>query len=121
MKKYLILFIITLLVFLFFRLPYRNFIYSNNIFDFFIADTAPNFLTIYLFVFFKKSQKIKHNNLMLVVFSFLGLTIYEFFLQTHIYKGARIDLLDILASLIASITVYFICEKIDEIIVSKKT
>lgn len=116
MKKYIVLFTVTLLIFLFFRLPYRNYIYSNNIFDFFIADTAPNFLTIYLFVFFKKSQKQPQNNLVLVVFSFLGLTIYELFLQTHIYKGARIDLLDILASFIASITVYFICEKIDKII-----
>ncbi len=115
MKKYLVFFIVTLLIFLFFRLPYRNYIYSNDIFDFFIADTAPNFLTIYLFVFLKKSQKIKYNNLVLIIFSFLGLVIYELFIQVHIYKGARIDLLDILASLIASISVYFICEKIDEI------
>ena len=113
MKKYFILFIITLFVFVFFRLPYRNYIYSNNIFDFFIADTAPNFIAVFLFVFFKKSQNKTHNNLALCFFTFLGLVVYEYYIQIHLYKGAAIDIFDAISSLIAAVIVYFICEKMD--------
>ncbi|MCL7752476.1 hypothetical protein [Polaribacter sp. Z022] len=112
-KKYFILFLIAIALFLFFRLPYRNYIYSNNFFDFYIADTSPNFFTVFLFVFLKKSQKKNHKNLQLCFFTFFGLILYEFFIQTKIYRGATIDNLDVIASLIAAVLCYFVCEKID--------
>jgi len=110
---YLILFLLSLFIFILFRIPYRQYIYSNSIFDFYIADTAPNFIAVFLFVFLKKWQKKNIPNKLLTISTFLGLTFYELFIQTHVYKGAVIDRLDILATFIASIIAYFICQYID--------
>ena len=110
-KKYLILFIITLVIFTLFRIPYRNYIYKNHIFDFHIADTAPNFFAVFLFVFLKKSGKESHNNLLLIFCSFLVMVLYEYFIQK--YMGLTIDPLDIIASFFGCLLVFFICKKID--------
>jgi len=118
---YTILFVITSLLFIVFRFPYRTFIYRYDLFDFYIADTSPNFLAVLMFVFFKKRQKNKHNNFQICFFSFVGLVIYEFFIQIHIYPGATIDLLDVISSLLASVISYFICNYFDsKIVIHKK-
>ncbi|MFS4415350.1 hypothetical protein [Maribacter sp. 2307ULW6-5] len=129
MKIYRILFIFTLALFLFFRLPYRSYVYANDIFDFFIADSAPNFYAVFLFVFLKKGQKnalyrkkIKkqHHNIFLALSALLAFITYEFTIQIYAYPGARIDKYDVLASFIAFILVYFLCERIDGKIALKK-
>jgi len=112
-KYYTVLFIISFILFLFFRLPYRNFIYSKHLFDFYIADTAPNFFVIFLFVFLKKiNNDAKISNFHLVLFSFIGIVIYEVFIQSY-FKYATIDYKDILASLLASLIVFFIIKHKD--------
>ena len=107
-KKYLLLSIISIILFLYFRILYRPFIYKNNFFDFYVADTAPNFFPVLVFVFFKKYQDTSINTYIVSSAAFIGLTIYEFFIQHHIYTST-FDWKDIFASLLASILAIIIC------------
>jgi len=103
-------------------MPYRNYIYSNNINDFYIADTAPNFIAVFLFIFFKKWQNknftiFKTNftaNVVLAASSFLGMLFYELFIQKY-FAYAVVDINDIYASLLASVIGFFIIQKIDNL------
>lgn len=110
---YLIMLIISSLLFIFFRLPYRNYIYENKIFDFHIADSSPNFFAVFMFVFYKKLSPRKLRNTTICSASFLGLSVYEIFIQQHIYK-ATFDINDIIASAIASLIAYLICMQLDK-------
>lgn len=111
-KKYLFLFFLTLGFFFFFRFPYREFIYTNGISDYHIADTAPNFFGVFLFVFLKKSQKKKHSNILLCSGAFLGMIAYEYVVQPFV-GFATVDFFDLLASLFASLIVFSVCNRVD--------
>lgn len=110
--KYLLLFIASAIFFLVMRLPYRKFIYQQGHWDLHIADTAPNFLAVLLFVFYKKCRGSVHSNQLLVSGAFLGLLLYELMIQTHIYD-ATIDVLDIIASLVGSSFAFLVCYYLD--------
>tara|TARA_R110000823_G_scaffold309225_1_gene433282 strand:+ start:369 stop:758 length:390 start_codon:yes stop_codon:yes gene_type:complete len=112
-KIYILLLIVSVIIFIIFRFPYREFIYENNYFDFYIADVAPNFWAVPMYFFFKKSFKKSPSNIRLALGSFLGLVVYEIWIQKYIYN-ATLDYLDILASLISSIVFYFLCEYLDK-------
>jgi len=49
---YAVLFLISSVLFAVFRLPYRQYVYENNVYDFHFADVAPNFFSVFMFVFF---------------------------------------------------------------------
>lgn len=77
-RTYLRLLGISGIVFLILRLPYRSYIYEHDIFDFYIADTAPNFLVVFMFVFLRRSHSSVESALMLATMSGLGVLGYEF-------------------------------------------
>ncbi len=112
-KKYLFLFLVSSVFFVIFRIPYRSYVYQNNFYDFHIADIAPNFFAVLLFVFLKKTNKKKHNNTILCISTFIGVVVYEYFIQEHFYKGATVDIFDIIASFFAAILSYLIIERVD--------
>jgi cell division protein FtsL len=68
-----------------------------------------------MFVFLKKynSSKKEINLIVLCIAAFLSLTVYEIFIQQHIYK-ATFDIHDIIASALAAILANFICFWIDK-------
>jgi len=119
-KIYLKPLLITVVLFLLFRLPYRSYIYTNHIYDFYIADTAPNFFAVFLFVFLKKwqntdSKLFKNNytlNIVLIIASFLSMVFYELFIQKY-FTNAIIDIKDIYASLFASVVAFVVIQKMD--------
>jgi len=86
------------LLFLFFRFPYRSYIYAHNVFDFYIADCAPNFLAVFLYIFLRRSSTNEDNPYLLVTMSGVALIIYE------LVQGKSIlfyDPKDIVATLLA--------------------
>ncbi len=97
-----------MVLFFCFRIVYRPFIYSNNLFDFYIADTAPNFFPVLAFVFFKKYKDVSINTYLASLGALIGLIIYEFFIQQYIYNST-FDWNDIIASLLASVLAITIC------------
>ena len=102
-RAYLCLFGFSSLLFLVFRLPYRSYIYEHGLFDFYIADTAPNFLTVFMAVFLRRSRSSKESALMLATMSGLGVLVYEFI------QGKTIlffDWRDVMATVIAALLVY---------------
>ncbi|WP_445710294.1 hypothetical protein [Flavobacterium sp.] len=111
-KKHLILCVISVLLFVFFRLIYRPYIYGNSLYDFYIADTAPNFFSLFAFVFYKKYKEDNNSTLVLCLGALLGLIIYEVFIQEHVYN-AVLDWKDIFASFLASVLAFCICNKIE--------
>ena len=102
-KTYLYLFGLASILFLLIRLPYRSYIYEHGLFDFYIADTAPNFLTVFMAVFLRRSRSSKESALMLATMSGLGVLVYEFI------QGKTIlffDWRDVMATVIAALLVY---------------
>ena len=112
-KNYILLLIVSIIIFIIFRFPYREFIYENNIYDLYIADVAPNFWAVPMYFFFKKSFKKSPSNIRLALGSLLGLVVYEIWIQKYIYN-AIFDYRDIIASLVAAILTYFLCEYLDK-------
>ncbi|RPA66005.1 hypothetical protein EF405_21150 [Cyclobacteriaceae bacterium YHN15] len=107
--------IFAVILFLVFRIPYRNFIYLNGINDFHIADVAPNFIGVFILVYYYKwSTKDYLNNLFICSAVFIGLSFYEVFVQKFMISQT-IDLLDVLASFLGSIFCYFSCIRIDKL------
>ena len=91
------------ILFLLSRLPYRTYIYEHGLFDFYIADTAPNFLTVFMFVFLRRSLSNQESALMLSTMSGVGVLVYEFI------QGKTIlffDWRDVMATVIAALLVY---------------
>lgn len=102
-RTYLRLLGISGIVFLILRLPYRSYIYEHDIFDFYIADTAPNFLVVFMFVFLRRSHSSVESALMLATMSGLGVLGYEFI------QGKTIlffDWRDVTATIVAALLVY---------------
>lgn len=110
-KMYLCLAGLSLLLFLFFRLPYRNYIYEHGLFDFYIADTAPNFLTVFLFIFLRRSSTNEDNPYLLVIMSGVGLIIYELVQRKSILF---FDPKDIIATLLAVVIAGFSIKWLDK-------
>lgn len=91
------------LLFLFFRFPYRNYIYQHDFFDFYIADTAPNFFTVFMFVFLRRSLSKQESAILLATMAGAGVLVYEFIQgQTVLF----FDWKDVCATVLATLLVY---------------
>jgi hypothetical protein len=109
-SKRVILFIIFLLAFIITEIGrkiYRPYIYSNDIFDFWIADTIGNFTGTIAIIFFDLAiinipQEKSKNGKWYILFITLGLIIYE--LVQYILPGRNTcDWRDIIATIIAGV------------------
>lgn len=79
---------------------YRPFIYSNSYFDFYIADTFPNMMSVPVIISFILIFKEKENINRKTVFSvFTGVVIYEFL---QFFTGG-FDIKDIMATAFGAI------------------
>lgn len=90
---------------------YRQYVYANQIDDFGIADSSPNFFAglIIMLFYFTQNQKItiqKH-----ALFAVIGLVGYEL-IQGSIFKNNFFDYKDIVASILGVGVGYFICVKL---------
>lgn len=109
--KYLWMLIILLsIVAIIFKSIYRQYIYSNQINDYGIADSSPNFFAglIIVLLYFVQDQKTtlqKH-----ALFAAVGLVGYEL-IQGSVFKSNVFDYKDILASILGAFIGYFICSK----------
>ncbi len=93
------------------RKIYRPYIYSNDIFDFWIADTLGNFtgtITIFFFDFAGVNPQYKQGRIFLIIIT-LGLIVYE--LVQYILQGTNTcDWKNIIATLIAGLISWGIYE-----------
>jgi hypothetical protein len=111
-SKYVWLIIIALtIIAILFKSFYRQYITENNIRDFGISDTSPNFFAglIIVFVYFTqsiydKNKFIKHS----FFFTLVGLIGYEL-VQGNVLTYRTFDFGDIIASIIGVILGYFLC------------
>lgn len=102
-------------VFMFFiteigRKIYRPFIYSNDIFDYWIADTIGNFtgtIAIVFFDFAGVNPKYKQGRIFLIIIT-LGLIVYE--LLQYFLPRSILDWRDMIATLIAGLISWGIYE-----------
>jgi hypothetical protein len=96
------------------RKVYRPYIYSNDIFDFWIADTIGNFtgtIAIIFFEFAVVNPKYKKGRKFLIIITF-GLIVYE--LVQYILPGTNTcDWRDIVATLIAGLISWGIYELVN--------
>lgn len=97
------------------RKVYRPYIYSNDIFDFWIADTIGNFtgtIAIIFFDFAGVNPKYKQGRIFLIIIT-LGLIAYE--LVQYILPGTNTcDWKDIIATLIAGLISWGIYELVNK-------
>jgi hypothetical protein len=100
---YVIIFFIAFVLGLLSKLVYRDFIYFNKISDFGLADSLPNFFTVFgisfatLSFYQYKSAKISYSIFVMSAFSMIA---YEF---SQIFESGVFDVNDIIASIIGSI------------------
>jgi|AntRauMFilla1563_2_1112583.scaffolds.fasta_scaffold05571_2 hypothetical protein len=112
-RKYFILLLVTIFLFVILRFPYRNFIYSKDIYDFYIASTAPNFLATFFYVFYYKYKNHDHySTFFLVCVSLTGLFFYEGVIQQLLFFQT-FDIYDLIASFLGSVVCFFTCLKIE--------
>ena len=110
--KYLWMLIILLsIIALIFKSTYRQYIYANQINDYGIADSSPNFFAglIIVLLYFVQDHKTtlqKH-----ALFAALGLVGYEL-IQGSVFKNNVFDYKDIIASILGAVIGYFICSKL---------
>ena len=97
------------------RKVYRPYIYSNDIFDFWIADTIGNFTGTIAIIFFDLAgvnPKYKQGRIFLIIIT-LGLIVYE--LIQYILPGTNTcDWKDIIATLIAGLISWGIYELVNK-------
>ncbi|WP_027634467.1 hypothetical protein [Clostridium hydrogeniformans] len=113
-KRRLLIVLLVMLIFINKALYYiyRSFIYSNNIFDYGIADSFSNFMavlinTVLSIILYEKTKI----HLGLAVFSItLGFIIYEI-LQGLIVTYGTFDIKDIIATLLGGIASYLLFSK----------
>lgn len=109
--KYLWMLIILLaIIAIILKSTYRQYIYANQINDYGIADSSPNFFAglIIVLLYFVQDQKTtlqKH-----ALFAALGLVGYEL-IQGSVFKNNVFDYKDILASILGAVIGYLICSK----------
>lgn len=96
------------------KLPYRKFIYKNNIFDFGLADSLPSFLYIVGIIFIVLSYS-KNVNGQKVTKSILlmtsGALLYEF---EQLFSNMSFDVKDVIATILGgmfSLALYKFIEK----------
>jgi hypothetical protein len=114
-KIYIIPLLLTGVLFLVLRFPYRDYIYRNEISDFNIADTSPNFLSAFLIIFLERLFS-KYNDGLLFVctYAFLSLIIYEVALQPFLF-AQTFDIYDIFASGLGTFICFWICVKLENL------
>lgn len=113
-KKYLLLFLLSAVLFLLLRFPYREFVYSHQVFDYYIADTSPNLFALLLYVFYHKwRHPNKESSLFLILGALGGLIFYEVVIQPMILIQT-FDEKDIVASALGSIICSVICMKVED-------
>lgn len=113
-KKYFLLFLFSVVLFILLRFPYREYIYSLGFFDYYIADTSPNFIAIFIYVFYYRwRSSIKESSLFLILGGLGGLIFYEVIIQP-LTLIQTFDERDIIASVFGSITCSIICMKVDD-------
>ncbi|OFI07637.1 VanZ like family protein [Clostridium acetireducens DSM 10703] len=113
-KIYLIIAVINTILGFISKSSYRNYIYNNNINDFGIADSAPNFFYIIGAVFFilYVSQKIDKKAIKSTILACsAGTLIYE--LEQY-YTSMTFDIKDIIATILGAIICYYICEYLNK-------
>jgi hypothetical protein len=100
---YVIMFFIALILGFLSKLVYRDFIYSNNLNDFGLADSLPNFFAVFGIAFasltFNKNRK-ANISFWFFLSSASSMIVYEF---TQIFFGGVFDVKDIIASIFGSI------------------
>lgn len=107
--------VIVIILFLILRFPYRNYIYNNQIFDFYIADTSPNFLAIFMCVFFERMTSKHNDGLLMICLIILGAILtYEIIIQPYLFAQTY-DSKDIIASFLSLPICFFICKKIENL------
>lgn len=101
---------------LFFKFCYRNIVYKNNIFDWGIADSAPNFFfsmfipCIIIYYRINQGKFITNTNIRKVTFfSMLGILAYEF---EQNFTNMTFDYGDVIATILGSLLIFFILIKI---------
>ena len=103
---YVLLFFIALILGFLSKLVYRDFIYSNNLSDFGLADSLPNFFAVFGIAFasltFSKNRK-ANISFLFFLNSASSMIAYEF---TQIFFGGVFDVKDIIASIVGSIFAY---------------
>jgi branched-subunit amino acid transport protein len=118
-KIYITPIIITSLIFLILRFPYRTLIYEQSIFDYYIADTAPNFLAALLLIFIKRiSSKYEDGLLFIALAALAGLIAYEVLIQPYL-SPQMYDVKDIIASIIGTIIGFLIAMKLENLTFAK--
>jgi hypothetical protein len=95
------------------RAYYRPYIYSNNIFDFHIADTLGNSLGtiagVFIFIGILTSNRQQGLSMALIVT--IAFVVYE---VGHPLLGKPIDMWDVLATVVTGTMCYFIVGRIDK-------
>ena len=114
---YVLLFFIALILGLLSKLVYRDFIYSNNLNDFGLADSLPNFFAVFGIAFASLTfHKNKINNISFWFFinSASSMIAYEI---TQIFFGGVFDVKDIIASIVGSIFAFGLYNFLNKIFV----
>lgn len=114
-KIYLIPLFFIIILFIILRFPYRDYVYKNQLFDFYIADTFPNFLGVFLCVFLERMTS-KHNDGLLFVCTiiFLALVLYEICIQPYLFAQTY-DFKDLVATFIGYIACIIVCAKMENL------
>ncbi|SIT09494.1 hypothetical protein SAMN05421786_105141 [Chryseobacterium ureilyticum] len=106
--KYLwIILILLSIIAILFKSTYRQYVYTNHINDFGIADSSPNFFAGLILVFFYFIQEQKMTFGKHALFTVIGLIGYEL-IQGSIFKNNIFDYKDIIASILGAATAYLI-------------
>lgn len=115
-SKYVWLIIIALtIVAILFKSIYRQYITENNIKDFGISDTSPNFFAGLIIVFFYFTQSVYEKNKFIkysFIFTLVGLIGYEL-VQGNILTYRTFDFGDIIASILGVTMGYFLCVELN--------
>lgn len=114
---YVIIFFISFALGLLSKLVYRDFIYSNNISDFGLADSLPSFFTVFgisfatLSFYQFKFAKISYSIFVMSAFSMIA---YEF---SQNFESGVFDVNDIIASIIGSIFAFALYKMLTKIFI----
>ncbi|MDR2284472.1 MAG: hypothetical protein LBE37_14735 [Sphingobacterium sp.] len=107
--KYLwVVLVLLAIIAILFKSIYRGYIYSNQINDFGIADSSPNFFAGLIIVLLYYIQYQKVSLKVHALFVAIGLVGYEL-IQGSVFKSNVFDYKDILASIIGVAVGYLIC------------
>ncbi|QQT26705.1 hypothetical protein [Sphingobacterium spiritivorum] len=114
-----IILILLAIIAIIFKSSYRQYIYTNQINDFGVADASPNFfagliLVIFYFTQYQKISLQKH-----ALFTAVGLIGYEL-IQGTVFKNNYFDYKDIIASILGAFAGYLLCSKFKSFMANDK-